>query len=58
MSESTARQPSGGWKLLRTGPIRIVPHGRDVYNRLLADVFVNEQNVAKILKMEGFAKSG
>lgn len=43
-------------ELLRTGPIRIVPHGRDVYNRLLADVFVNEQNVAETLIMEGYEK--
>lgn len=45
-------------ELLHNGPIRIVPHGRDVSNRLLADVFVNEQNAVEILKMEGFAKSG
>ena len=43
-------------ELLRTGPIRIVPHGRDVYNRLLADVFVNEQNVAATLIAEGYEK--
>lgn len=43
-------------ELLRHGPIRIVPHGRDVYNRLLADVFVNEQNVAETLIMEGYEK--
>jgi len=43
-------------ELLRNGPIRIVPHGRDVYNRLLADVFVNEQNVAETLIMEGYEK--
>lgn len=42
--------------LLRNGPIRIVPHGRDVYNRLLADVFVNEQNVAAVLSQEGYTK--
>jgi endonuclease YncB( thermonuclease family) len=45
-------------ELLRSGPIRIVPHGRDVYNRLLADVFVNERNVAEILRSEGFSKAG
>lgn len=27
----------------RIGSLRIVPCGRDIYNRLLADVFVNEQ---------------
>ncbi|WP_175304705.1 thermonuclease family protein [Candidatus Nitrospira nitrificans] len=45
-------------ELLRSGAIRIEPHGRDVYNRLLADVFVNEQNVAEILRSEGFSKTG
>ncbi len=45
-------------ELLRTGPIRIVPHARDVYDRLVADVFVNGQNVAEILQNEGFSKSG
>ncbi len=43
-------------ELLRNGPIRIVPHGRDVYDRLLADVFVNDQNVAETLIMEGYEK--
>jgi endonuclease YncB( thermonuclease family) len=42
--------------LLRNGPIRIVPHGRDVYNRLVADVFVNEQNVTETLIAEGYEK--
>ncbi len=45
-------------ELLQTGPIRIVPHARDVYDRLVADVFVNGQNVAEILQNEGFSKSG
>ncbi|MEQ1845538.1 MAG: thermonuclease family protein [Nitrospira sp.] len=45
-------------ELLRSGSIRIEPHGRDVYNRLLADVFVNGQNVAEILRNEGFSKAG
>ena len=45
-------------QLLRGGSIRIEPHGRDVYDRLLADVFVNEQNVAEILRNEGFSKAG
>lgn len=43
-------------ELLRNGPIRIVPHGRDVYNRLLADVFVNDRNVAETLVQEGYEK--
>jgi micrococcal nuclease len=45
-------------ELLRNGSIRIVPRGRDVYDRLLADVFVNEQNIAEILRSEGFSKAG
>jgi endonuclease YncB( thermonuclease family) len=45
-------------ELLRGGSIRIEPHGRDVYDRLLADVFVNELNVAEILRSEGFSKAG
>ncbi|MBH0202255.1 MAG: hypothetical protein HP496_08175 [Nitrospira sp.] len=45
-------------QLLRSGSIRIEPCGRDIYNRLVADVFVNEQNVAEILRNEGFSKAG
>ena len=45
-------------QLLREGTIRIVPHGKDVYDRTVADVFVNGQNVAEILKAEGYAKPG
>ncbi len=45
-------------QLLKEGPIRIVPHGQDVYGRTVADVFVNGRNVAEILKQEGFAKPG
>jgi len=43
-------------ELLRSGPVRMVPHGRDVYNRLVADVFVNGENVAELLQVGGFAK--
>lgn len=45
-------------KLLRRGLIRIEPHGRDVYDRLVADVFVNGQNLSEILRNEGFSKAG
>ncbi len=45
-------------QLLKEGPIRIVPHGQDVYGRTVADVFVNGRNVAETLKAEGFAKPG
>ena len=44
--------------LLRSGTVSIVAHGRDVYDRLIADVFVNGQNVAEVLRSEGFAKTG
>lgn len=43
-------------ELLRNGIVRIVPRGRDVYDRLIADVFVDGQNVAELLASEGFAK--
>jgi micrococcal nuclease len=43
-------------ELLRSGPMEIIPYGRDVYDRLLADVFINGQNVAELLKSEGFIK--
>lgn len=43
-------------ELLRSGPVRVITRGRDVYDRLVADVFVNGQNVAEILKSEGFAR--
>jgi len=44
-------------ELLRSGPIRIEPRGRDVYDRLVADVFVNGQNVAETLIAEGYEKT-
>ena len=43
-------------QLLREGPIRIVPHGQDVYGRTVADVFAGERNVASVLAQEGYAK--
>ncbi|MEK7763517.1 MAG: thermonuclease family protein, partial [Nitrospirota bacterium] len=43
-------------QLLKEGPIRIVPHGQDIYGRTVADVFVDGRNVAEVLKQEGFAK--
>jgi endonuclease YncB( thermonuclease family) len=43
-------------QLLRDGTIRIVPHGKDVYDRIFADVFVNDQNVTEVLTQEGFTK--
>ena len=43
-------------ELLRTGPVHIEVHGRDVHDRLVADVFVNGQNVAAIMTLEGYVK--
>ena len=45
-------------ELLRSGPVRIVPRGRDVYDRLVADIFIDGQNVAEMLSREGYAKPG
>lgn len=42
--------------LLSQGNIRIVPHGQDVYGRMLADVFISDRNVAETMTAEGFAK--
>jgi micrococcal nuclease len=44
-------------ELLRSGSIRIEPRGRDVYDRLVADVYVNGQNVADTLISEGYEKT-
>jgi endonuclease YncB( thermonuclease family) len=43
---------------LHEGTIKIVPHGRDVYGRTLADVFVNGQNVAEVMTTEGYGRRG
>lgn len=43
-------------QLLHEGPIRVVPHGQDVYGRTVADVFVDGRNVASVLTEEGYAK--
>ncbi len=45
-------------ELLRTGPVHVVPHGRDIFDRIVADVFVDGQNVAEKLSQEGYAKPG
>jgi endonuclease YncB( thermonuclease family) len=37
-------------QLLQEGSIRIVPHGKDVFDRTIADVFVNGENVVSLLK--------
>jgi len=58
---SELQGPAAKWcleELLRSGSIRIEPRGRDVYDRLVTDVFVNGQNVSEILRDEGFSKAG
>ncbi len=44
-------------QLLREGTVTIVPHGHDVYSRTLADVFVNGQNVAEVMRMDGLGRN-
>ncbi|MGQ0810864.1 MAG: thermonuclease family protein [Nitrospiraceae bacterium] len=43
-------------QLLHEGQIRIVPHGHDTYGRIVADVYVNDRDVAEVLTNEGYAK--
>jgi endonuclease YncB( thermonuclease family) len=45
-------------ELLREGPVTIVPRAEDVYGRTVADVYVRGQNVADVLRREGFGKPG
>ena len=45
-------------ELLSQGNIRLIPHGKDVYGRMLADVFIGDRNVADIMTAEGFARKG
>jgi endonuclease YncB( thermonuclease family) len=45
-------------ELLHAGAVRIVRHGHDIYGRTLADVFVDEQNVAEVMVMEGYGRKG
>jgi endonuclease YncB( thermonuclease family) len=42
--------------LLREGPVTIIPEAKDVYGRTVADVFVNQKNVADVMTTEGYAK--
>ncbi len=44
--------------LLREGPVMVIPQALDVYGRIVADVYVNNQNVAEVMKGEGYAKTG
>jgi hypothetical protein len=42
--------------LLREGPITVIPEAKDVYGRTVADVFVNQKNIADVMTTEGYAK--
>ncbi len=42
--------------LLTQGSVHMIPRGKDVYDRLVADVFIDGQNVAELLAREGYAK--
>lgn len=39
--------------LLREGPVLVIPYGQDTYGRTLAEVYVNNRNVADVMKEEG-----
>lgn len=42
--------------LLREGPVLVIPYGQDTYGRTLAEVYVNNRNVAEVMKEEGHDK--
>jgi hypothetical protein len=42
--------------LLREGPVLVIPYGQDTYGRTLAEVYVNNRNVAEVMKEEGHNK--
>ncbi|MGH7261550.1 MAG: thermonuclease family protein [Nitrospiraceae bacterium] len=42
--------------LLHEGPVLVIPYGQDTYGRTLAEVYVNNRNVAEVMKQEGHAK--
>src|SRR2546425_10823302 len=43
--------------LLRSGNVVIVRHGKDVYCRTLADVYVDGWNLSAVLRGEGYSKA-
>jgi hypothetical protein len=42
--------------LLHGGPVLVIPYGQDAYGRTLAEVYVNNRNVADVMKEEGHDK--
>lgn len=43
-------------ELLRKGQVTLVRRAVDAYGRIIADVFVDDENVAEILRQEGHFK--
>ncbi len=43
-------------KLLASGRLRLEPHGRDKYRRLLARIYVDGVDVARVMIREGYAR--
>jgi endonuclease YncB( thermonuclease family) len=42
--------------LLREGEVWMYPHGLDVYGRTVADIYVDQRNVAEVMIAEGHTK--
>jgi nuclease-like protein len=42
--------------LLHEGPVLVIPYGQDSHGRTLAEVYVNNRNVAEVMKEEGHDK--
>jgi len=42
--------------LLHGDPVLVIPYGQDTYGRTLAEVYVNNRNVAEVMKEEGHDK--
>lgn len=42
--------------LLREGPVLAIPYGTDTYGRTLVEVYVNNRDVAQVMKEEGHDK--
>jgi nuclease-like protein len=42
--------------LLREGPVLVIPYGQATHGRTLAEVYVNDRNVAEVMKEEGYDK--
>jgi nuclease-like protein len=40
--------------LLREGPVLVIPYGQASHGRTLAEVYVNNRNVAEVMKEEGY----